>query len=107
MNQIKKEYETILNRKNSSEDGSYTGYLFKKGKEKILKKFGEEATEVVIASMANNREELIGEICDVTYHMLVLMAEENISIEDIEKELIKRSEKSNNFKGERKEITNL
>lgn len=107
MNQIKKEYETILNRKDSSEDGSYTGYLFKKGKEKILKKFGEEATEVVIASMANNREELIGEICDVTYHMLVLMAEENISIEDIEKELIKRSEKSNNFKGERKEITNL
>ncbi len=107
MNQIKKEYETILNRKNSSEDGSYTGYLFKKGKEKILKKFGEEATEVVIASMANNREELIGEICDVTYHMPVLMAEENISIEDIEKELIKRSEKSNNFKGERKEITNL
>lgn len=107
MSQIKKEYETILNRKNSSEDGSYTGYLFKKGKEKILKKFGEEATEVVIASMANNKEELIGEICDVTYHMLVLMAEENISIEDIEKELIKRSEKSNNFKGERKEITNL
>lgn len=107
MSQIKKEYETILNRKDSSEDGSYTGYLFKKGKEKILKKFGEEATEVVIASMANNREELIGEICDVTYHMLVLMAEENISIEDIEKELIKRSEKSNNFKGERKEITNL
>lgn len=107
MSQIKKEYETILNRKDSSEDGSYTGYLFKKGKEKILKKFGEEATEVVIASMANNKEELIGEICDVTYHMLVLMAEENISIEDIEKELIKRSEKSNNFKGERKEITNL
>lgn len=106
-NQLEKEFNTILQRKDSLEEGSYTAYLFNKGKEKILKKVGEECTEVVIASMANNKEELIGEICDLTYHVLVLMAKEGLSIEDIENELKKRSEKSNNFKGERKPITNL
>lgn len=106
-NQLEKEFNTILQRKDSLEEGSYTAYLFNKGKEKILKKVGEECTEVVIASMANNKEELIGEICDLTYHVLVLMAKEGLSIEDIENELKKRSEKSNNFKGERKAITNL
>ena len=66
-NQLEKEFNTILQRKDSLEEGSYTAYLFNKGKEKILKKVGEECTEVVIASMANNKEELIGEICDLTY----------------------------------------
>ncbi|NLK94971.1 MAG: phosphoribosyl-ATP diphosphatase [Clostridiales bacterium] len=107
MSQIKKEFQTILDRKENAEEGSYTGYLFNKGKEKILKKVGEECTEVVIASMANKKEELIGEICDLTFHMLVLMAEDNITLDDIENELKKRSEKSNNFKGERREITNF
>ena len=106
-NEIEKEFQTILERKDCKEEGSYTAYLFNKGKEKILKKIGEEATEVVIASMSNNKEELVGEICDLTYHVLVLMAEMGLNLEDIDKELIKRREKSNNFKGERKEITNL
>ena len=69
--QLETEFNTILERKKSAEDGSYTAYLFNKGKEKILKKVGEEATEVVIASMADNKEELVGEICDLTYHVLV------------------------------------
>lgn len=104
MSEIQKEFDTILSRKDSGEEGSYTSYLFGKGKEKILKKVGEEATEVVIASMADNKEELVGEICDLTYHVLVLMAEMGLSLEDINIELAKRREKSNNFKGERKKI---
>lgn len=104
MSEIQKEFDTILSRKDCGEEGSYTAYLFNKGKEKILKKVGEEATEVVIASMADNKEELVGEICDLTYHVLVLMAEMGLSIEDINKELVKRREKSNNFKGERKKV---
>lgn len=105
--QLETEFNTILERKESAEDGSYTAYLFKKGKEKILKKVGEEATEVVIASMTNNKEELVGEICDLTYHVLVLMADSGLTLEDIDAELKKRREKSNNFKGERKPIENL
>ncbi|MBU5487368.1 phosphoribosyl-ATP diphosphatase [Clostridium sp. MSJ-8] len=105
--QLETEFNTILERKKSAEDGSYTAYLFNKGKEKILKKVGEEATEVVIASMADNKEELVGEICDLTYHVLVLMADAGLTIEDIDAELKKRREKSNNFKGERKPIENL
>lgn len=105
--QIEQEFNTILERKNSTEEGSYTAYLFNKGKEKILKKVGEEATEVIIASMTENKEELVGEICDLTYHVLVLMAELGLSLEDINKELEKRRQKNNNFKGERKAIENL
>lgn len=107
MDAIRKEFNTILERKDFGEEGSYTNYLFSKGTEKILKKVGEEATEVVIASLGNDKEELIGEICDLTYHVLVLMAEKGISLEDIEEELKRRREKSNNFKGERKAIENL
>ena len=87
--QLEQEFDTIMERKNSSEEGSYTAYLFNKGKEKILKKVGEESSEVIIASMANNKEELVGEICDLTYHVLVLMAEMGLSLEDINKELEK------------------
>ena len=78
-----------------------------KGIEKILKKVGEESTEVVIASLNSSKEEQVGEICDLTYHVLVLMAELGITLEDIAKELEKRREKSNNFKGERRPIEKL
>ena len=71
--QITKEFNMILDRKKSGEEGSYTAYLFNKGIEKILKKVGEETTEVVIASLGNDKEEVVGEICDLTYHVLVLM----------------------------------
>lgn len=97
-------YEVILQRKNSKEDESYTSYLFSKGINKILKKVGEESTEVIISAKGNNKKEQISEICDLSYHLLVMMAELNISVDEVEGELIKRREKINNFKGERKEI---
>lgn len=106
-NQLKQDFELICERKNGGEEGSYTAYLFNKGLEKILKKVGEEATEVVISSLGNNKEDQIGEICDLTYHMLVLMAELGITIEDIETELKRRSAKTNNYKGERKPIEKI
>lgn len=97
-------YEVILQRKNSKEEESYTSYLFSKGINKILKKVGEESTEVIISAKGNNKEEQISEICDLSYHLLVMMAELNISVDEVEGELMKRREKINNFKGERKEI---
>ena len=104
---IKDLYSIILERKNSKEEGSYTSYLFEKGIDKILKKVGEESTEVIISAKGNNKEEQIEEICDLSYHILVMMAELNISVDEIESQLIKRREKINNFKGERKEIKNV
>ncbi|MGL5380639.1 phosphoribosyl-ATP diphosphatase [Clostridium sp.] len=100
-------YNIILSRKNSSEEGSYTSYLFQKGIDKILKKVGEESTEVIISAKGIDKEEQINEICDLTYHLLVMMAELNISVEDINSELGKRKEKINNFKGERKSIEKI
>ena len=100
-------FEVVLDRKNNGSEGSYTNYLFEKGLDKILKKVGEECTEVVISSKNDNKEEQICEICDLAYHVLVLMAELGISIDEIKVELGKRREKINNFKGERKEITNV
>lgn len=100
-------FEVVLDRKNNGSEGSYTNYLFEKGLDKILKKIGEECTEVVIASKNDNKEEQICEICDLAYHVLVLMAELGISMDEIKVELGKRREKINNFKGERKEITNV
>lgn len=106
-NVIKELYSTILDRKNGGDEGSYTVYLFNKGIEKILKKVGEESTEVVISAMKDDKNEQVNEICDLTYHLLVMMAELNISLEDVEAELRNRSKKINNFKGERKEIENI
>ena len=80
-------YEIIKNRKNTGEEGSYTKYLFEKGTDKILKKVGEECTEVIIASKGNDKQEIVNEICDLAYHILVLMADQNIDIKEIENEL--------------------
>ncbi|AIY82704.1 MAG: phosphoribosyl-ATP diphosphatase [Clostridium baratii] len=101
-------YDVIEKRKLENNEGSYTNYLFKKGKEKILKKVGEECTEVIIASMKNNnKEEQVNEVCDLTYHLLVLLNELNIPLEDVCMELKNRRNKINNFKGERKAIDNI
>ena len=81
--------ELIKGRKNNKVEGSYTSYLFEKGLDKILKKIGEESSEVIIAAK-NDRKETIYEISDLIYHMLVLMAEMNIEIKDIIKELASR-----------------
>lgn len=100
-------YEIVNNRKNSEEEGSYTKYLLEKGTDKILKKVGEECTEVIIAAKGNDKYEVINEICDLAYHILVLMADKNIDMEEVENELIARRNKINNFKGERKEIEQI
>lgn len=107
MSEIEKEYKTVLDRKNNPEEGSYTTYLYEKGLEKILKKVGEETTEVVVAALSQSKEELVGEINDLLFHVLVLMAEKGITLEDIDNEMIRRREKQHNLKAERREITNV
>ena len=80
----------ITSRKTEKKEGSYTTYLFEKGIDKILKKIGEESTEVIVAGKGNDRAETIYEIADLTYHVMVLMIEMGISIEDIHRELSSR-----------------
>lgn len=86
-------YERILGRKEEKAEESYTKYLFEEGIDKILKKIGEEASEVIIASKNDNREEIIYEVSDLIYHLLVLLAERNISFHEIRKELYRRYNK--------------
>lgn len=83
-------FELIRGRKIDKKEGSYTTYLFEKGLDKILKKVGEECTEVIIAGKAQDKNETIYEIADLCYHTLVLMIEAGISLEDIHKELSSR-----------------
>lgn len=83
-------YNLIEDRKNNPKEGSYTSYLFEQGLDKILKKVGEESSEVIIGAKNENKEELIYEISDLVYHVLVLMVNKEVSIEEIEKELEKR-----------------
>lgn len=83
-------YNLIVNRKENKKEGSYTTYLFEKGNEKILKKVGEESTEVIIGAMKNSSKETIYEISDLAYHLLVLMVQMGISIDDIKNELASR-----------------
>jgi len=80
----------IEGRKTEKKEGSYTTYLFEKGRDKILKKVGEECTEVIIAGKAEDKKETIYEIADLTYHLLVLMIDMGISLEDIHTELASR-----------------
>ena len=82
--------ELIEGRKTDPKEGSYTTYLFDKGLDKILKKIGEESTEVIIAAKDNDRAETIYEIADLAYHVMVMMIEQGISLEDIHKELASR-----------------
>ena len=98
MDYIRNDYETILARKDAKEEGSYTCYLFEQGLDKILKKVGEESTEMVIAAKNGVKEETVGEICDLIYHTLVMMANEGITPDDVDEELRKRAEKAGNLK---------
>lgn len=83
-------YELIQTRKMQMPENSYTTYLFREGRDKIVKKVGEEAVEVVLAASAQTRERLVEEIADLTYHVLVLMAQQEIKPQDILGELTKR-----------------
>ena len=94
-------YELIKGRKTNPKEGSYTTYLFDKGLEKILKKVGEECTEVIIAGGKRDKEETVFEISDLCYHVMVLMVELGISVEDITRELEKRHVVDHKVKQER------
>ena len=83
-------YELLEGRKKDRPEGSYTTYLFDKGIDKILKKVGEECTEVIIAGKADDKSETVYEIADLAYHVMVLMVQMGISVEDVHKELASR-----------------
>ena len=83
-------YSVIIDRKEHPVEGSYTNYLFDKGTDKISKKLGEEAVEVVIAASQRDRKATIQEIADLQYHLLVLMVDRGITIDDVEAELRSR-----------------
>ncbi len=82
--------ELIAGRKTDRKEGSYTTYLFDKGIDKILKKVGEECTEVIIAGKANDKREAVYEVADLAYHVMVMMTEMGITLEDIHRELASR-----------------
>uniref|UniRef100_UPI00352AC273 bifunctional phosphoribosyl-AMP cyclohydrolase/phosphoribosyl-ATP diphosphatase HisIE n=2 Tax=Aerococcus urinaeequi TaxID=51665 RepID=UPI00352AC273 len=96
--------ETIKDRAQSNDTGSYTNYLLSEGTDKITKKFGEEAFEVVIGAKNKDKEEVASEAADLLYHLGVLLYDADVSISDVEKILAERHQKKNNFKGERKDV---
>lgn len=83
-------YDLLVGRKKDKPEGSYTTYLFEKGLDKILKKVGEESTEVIVAGKGGDKSETIYELADLAYHAMVLMVEMGISVEDVHKELASR-----------------
>ena len=95
---LKALYETVLTRKENKQEGSYTCYLFEKGIDKILKKVGEECSETIIAAKNKDNKETVYEISDLIYHLMVMMVEQGISLDEVLSELDKRSEKQGNLK---------
>lgn len=95
---LKDLYEVILSRKANPQEGSYTCYLFEKGLDKILKKVGEECSETIIAAKNGDKEEIVNESSDLIYHLLVMLANEGIDVDDVLAELEKRSAKIGNLK---------
>ena len=91
-------YSVVLDRKEHPQEGSYTCYLFDKGLDKILKKVGEEWSETIIAAKNSVKEETVGEISDLIYHLMGMMAQQNIPLEDVMAELDRRSLKIGNLK---------
>ena len=83
-------YELLVGRMKDKPEGSYTTYLFEKGRDKILKKVGEECTEVIIGAKSDDKKETVYEIADLAYHVMVLMCEMGISVEDVHRELASR-----------------
>ncbi|MGT2711221.1 phosphoribosyl-ATP diphosphatase [Streptococcus oriscaviae] len=97
-------YQEALNRKNSPKKGSYTNYLYDKGLDKILKKVGEEATEVVLAAKNADQREISQEVADLLYHLAVLLVETGVSPLEVEEVLLERQGKISKT-ADRKEIT--
>lgn len=98
MSVLQELYQTVESRKTERQEGSYTCYLFEKGLDKILKKCGEECTEVIIAAKNGDNKETVLELSDLLYHLTVLMVNEGISWQDVEEELSKRELKTGNLK---------
>lgn len=98
MDTLKGLYELIKERKHTPQEGSYTCYLFDKGLDKILKKCGEECSETIIAAKNNDNAETANELCDLMYHLLVLMVEQGIELSEVEKILEQRRAKIGNLK---------
>lgn len=95
---LKALYQVILDRKTNPREGSYTCYLFDKGLDKILKKVGEECAETIIAAKNDVPTETVGEASDLIYHLLVLLAEKGIPLDDVLAELDRRAQKIGNLK---------
>lgn len=95
---IRQVYDTILDRKEHPVEKSYTHYLFEQGIDKMLKKVGEECSEVIIAAKNGKNEDTVGEIADLTYHVLVMMAQQGITLEELEAVLAERHGKAGNLK---------
>ena len=91
-------YDTVLERKGEKQEGSYTCYLFEQGLDKILKKCGEECSEVIIAAKNGKKEDTVGEISDLLYHLTGMMVNENIPLDDVRAELDRRHGKTGNLK---------
>jgi phosphoribosyl-ATP pyrophosphohydrolase len=91
-------YQVICQRKEQKIEGSYTCYLFEKGLDKILKKCGEECAEVIIAAKNTEKEQLVSEVCDLIYHILVLLSQKDIAIDEVFEELFLRAQKQRNLK---------
>lgn len=91
-------YTVVSNRRNNPQEGSYTCYLFEEGLDKILKKVGEECSETIIAAKNGIKEDTVGEISDLFYHLTVMMVQQGISLEAVMEELDRRSQKIGNLK---------
>lgn len=98
MDVVKGLYEVAKQRKETKQEGSYTCYLFEQGLDKILKKCGEECSEVIIAAKNGNNEDTANEICDLLYHLIVMMVQAGISVEEVEGILEERRQKKGNLK---------
>lgn len=91
-------YEVAIERRENPQEGSYTCYLFDKGLDKILKKIGEEAAETIIAAKNGIKDDTVGEISDLLYHLTVMMANEGITPAEVKAELARRHQKEGNLK---------
>ena len=98
MDAMERLYQVVLDRRDNAQEGSYTGYLFQQGLDKILKKCAEECGEVIIAAKNGKNPDTVLELSDLLYHLTVLMVEQGIRWEDVEAELEKRGGKAGNLK---------
>ena len=98
MDAMERLYQVVLDRRDNAQEGSYTGYLFQQGLDKILKKCAEECGEVIIAAKNGENPDTVLELSDLLYHLTVLMVEQGIRWEDVEAELEKRGGKAGNLK---------